>query len=418
MRKPTLIFCDLFILKERIMNSEMNNTFSDPEIKKIQIGPHNIRVFITGKQHTASGIPTVVFENGLGQSIEHWGSLLTKVGEFAPVIAYDRPGIGGSKESEFTPSPANVTSLLKNILEHIDAEPPYILVGFSLGGPYVRMYAATYQDDVAGVVYIDPADFTHTEQNFLEVFEEIGSGPEGLEEYWNIYNSLMQESHHGQAYLEWVQLFALFNGNFTKFNKQAPPISVPQVILCSTKEQIPLGEYSFDFDAFAKLDTQHMSIRLMEWVTSLDEGYFVATPSSPHKIHSDDQELVVWAIKRVMFPDPSNLLIEVILEKDEKDFINEYHQLKSVYPTERFGEYFLNHLGYRLLYGNKPQKALSVFKLNVAEFPEASNPYDSLGECYIVLGNNELAIKNYSRSLELDPNNKNAKHKIQELQNK
>jgi cytochrome c-type biogenesis protein CcmH/NrfG len=43
--------------------------------------------------------------------------------------------------------------------------------------------------------------------------------------------------------------------------------------------------------------------------------------------------------------------------------------------------------------------------LNVEAYPEAFNPYDSLGEAYMVNGDKELAIKNYAKSLELNPNN-------------
>ena len=396
--------------------TDNSNTLLEPEIKMLTLGQHKINVFIAGKQHINTGIPLVVFENGLGSSIKDWGSLLTKVGDFAPVFAYDRPGIGDSRESEYEPSPANVVSLLHEILGLVDVMAPYILVGFSLGGPYVRMYAGKYQDEIAGVVYIDPMDFTQTKENQLEVFEGIGCGSEALHEYDEILKAFMNEIQHGQSLREWGQAKDLLDDGFSEFRKQALPFSGPQVILCSTKEPLPLGEYSFDFAAWAKLSTQHQITRLMKWVTSLDEGSFVATPSSPHKIHSDDPELVVWAIKRVMFPDPSKQLIEVLFEKDEKNFINEYYQLKSVYPAERFEGDLLNDLGYKLLYGDEPQKALSVFKLYITEFPEASNPYDSLGECYMVLGNNELAIKNYSRSLELDHNNKNAENKIKELQ--
>ncbi|MCK4226548.1 tetratricopeptide repeat protein [candidate division WOR-3 bacterium] len=49
-----------------------------------------------------------------------------------------------------------------------------------------------------------------------------------------------------------------------------------------------------------------------------------------------------------------------------------------------------------------------MFKLNVALFPDFFNVYDSLGEAYMVAGEKELAIKNYKKSLELNPNNADA----------
>jgi tetratricopeptide (TPR) repeat protein len=81
-------------------------------------------------------------------------------------------------------------------------------------------------------------------------------------------------------------------------------------------------------------------------------------------------------------------------------------------------EYELNSLGYEFLFDNKVNEAIKVFKLNVDLFPESSNVYDSLGEAYMKSGQKELAIKNYEKSLKLDPNNKNAEKMLNELSKK
>jgi len=64
----------------------------------------------------------------------------------------------------------------------------------------------------------------------------------------------------------------------------------------------------------------------------------------------------------------------------------------------------LNQLGYQLLRTNKTKEAIEIFKLNVEAYPQSANAYDSLGEGYMVAGNNEQAIVNYKKSLELNPN--------------
>ena len=56
--------------------------------------------------------------------------------------------------------------------------------------------------------------------------------------------------------------------------------------------------------------------------------------------------------------------------------------------------------------------------MNTEDFPNSSNAYDSLGEAYMDNGNKELAIKNYKRSLELNPNNVDAIEMIKRLQNR
>ena len=84
------------------------------------------------------------------------------------------------------------------------------------------------------------------------------------------------------------------------------------------------------------------------------------------------------------------------------------------------GDYYIdeaviNSLGYYLLSRERVDDAVEMFKLNVEAFPESANVYDSLGEAYAARGDTELAIANYRKSLELNPQNENAEEKLREL---
>ena len=93
-----------------------------------------------------------------------------------------------------------------------------------------------------------------------------------------------------------------------------------------------------------------------------------------------------------------------------------YNQLKNeMFERYKFDETQLNILGYKYLGEEKNDIALQLFKLNVASFPNASNPYDSLGEAYLKQGDSALAITNYTKSLELNPANDNAKETLVKL---
>ncbi|MBC8184744.1 tetratricopeptide repeat protein [candidate division KSB1 bacterium] len=70
---------------------------------------------------------------------------------------------------------------------------------------------------------------------------------------------------------------------------------------------------------------------------------------------------------------------------------------------------------YYLIGAGKINEAIEIFKLNVIEFPESANVYDSLGEAFMKNGDNKLAIKNYEESLKLNPNNENAIKMLKEL---
>jgi CubicO group peptidase (beta-lactamase class C family) len=94
--------------------------------------------------------------------------------------------------------------------------------------------------------------------------------------------------------------------------------------------------------------------------------------------------------------------------------------LKKYQDTKNSADYYLdegemNQLGYDYLNENKLQAAIDVFKMNVEAFPNSGNCYDSLGEAFLKNGDKELAIKNYKRSVELDPRNENGKKVLAEL---
>ena len=82
-----------------------------------------------------------------------------------------------------------------------------------------------------------------------------------------------------------------------------------------------------------------------------------------------------------------------------------------------FDERELNSLGYKFLQDRKLNDAIELFKLNTITYPESWNTYDSLGEAYLKNGQNELAIENYKRSLELNPNNTNALEILKTINN-
>ena len=90
--------------------------------------------------------------------------------------------------------------------------------------------------------------------------------------------------------------------------------------------------------------------------------------------------------------------------------MDQYRELATRYKeTGRSTERDLNRLGYRLLAKGKQQDAIAVFELNVREHPKSFNVYDSLGDAYLRAGNRVAGLKNYERSVELNPENEYAK---------
>jgi CubicO group peptidase (beta-lactamase class C family) len=111
--------------------------------------------------------------------------------------------------------------------------------------------------------------------------------------------------------------------------------------------------------------------------------------------------------------------LELLLTGKTAEAIEAYRKLKRSAPyDEVVNENRLNGLGYNLLYGqNRKADAIEVFRLNVELYPQSSNTYDSLGEAYMESGNKEEAIRNYKKSLELNPANANAVERLKKLEN-
>jgi CubicO group peptidase (beta-lactamase class C family) len=111
-------------------------------------------------------------------------------------------------------------------------------------------------------------------------------------------------------------------------------------------------------------------------------------------------------------------LYRTIIEKGADEFIKQYRDLKAEQSANYdFSESELNTLGYELIRMNKIKEAVEVLKLNVEAFPRSANTYDSLGEAYMLNGNTDLAVKNYKKSLELNPKNDNAQKMLKRLEN-
>lgn len=102
------------------------------------------------------------------------------------------------------------------------------------------------------------------------------------------------------------------------------------------------------------------------------------------------------------------------LKLDMEDFINPENDILAKvenhykYLSEKFGtamapnEAFVNDLGYNLMSQKQFQKAEQMFQLNVRNYPESFNVYDSLGDLYVAIGDKEKAAKNYKTSLALN----------------
>jgi dienelactone hydrolase len=81
----------------------------------------------------------------------------------------------------------------------------------------------------------------------------------------------------------------------------------------------------------------------------------------------------------------------------------------------KLGEGELIKWGYQLLQADKTRESIGIFKIATTDYPKSGNAFDSLAEAYQKAGDKPLAIKNYERSLELEPTNTNAVEHLKSL---
>lgn len=107
--------------------------------------------------------PAVVLQAGLGDDKSVWAAVAEDLAKDQTVFAYDRPGHGGNPASETPRDPCTIAAELRVMLRSAGLQPPYVLVGHSLGGLYQYVYARLYPADVAGLVLLDPTHPKHWE---------------------------------------------------------------------------------------------------------------------------------------------------------------------------------------------------------------------------------------------------------------
>jgi len=121
-----------------------------PPGQMVDVGGYKLHIQCMG-----TGSPTVVLDAGLGGTSLDWSLVQAEIGQTTRVCAYDRAGMGWSESGPEPRTPERIARELHTLLTNAGIEGPYVLVGHSLAGKNVRMFALLYPDQVAGMVLID-----------------------------------------------------------------------------------------------------------------------------------------------------------------------------------------------------------------------------------------------------------------------
>lgn len=369
-----------------------------------QMAPLQERMVDIGgtKLHMAaggSGTVTVVFESGLGETAQAWVRIAPQVAQFARVVAYDRASLGQSEESSAPRTFARMAEDLHRLLAAAGIPGPYVLVGHSLGGGIVRTYAATYTNEVAGLVLVDPFTTAIWKKDPERVARE---------------RAAMQAAMRSAP----VGVRREFEATDAASERGFPELPAPRVapgtavaLLIARQGRPPQWE-------------QSVLEEYLPLVIGSPDGALMLLPSSGHHIQFDQPETVLNAIRRAVFPDAINVIARTIATAGIDAGVQKARAIKQGYPPEFFPEPALNTAGYLQLYHegwrpsgiNNPRNAIALFGLNAEFYPQSANVYDSLAEAYEVAGDRAAALTNYRKSLALDPHNSNAARRIKALE--
>ena len=228
------------------------------------------RMFLNCSGHARG--PTIILEAGSGDSSEVWGAVQKQVEQFAHVCSYDRLGFGKSEKLAVAHTADEIVDDLHRLFQVARVPPPYVMVGHSIGGIYVRKYAARYPAEVTGLVLLDSA---HEEQ-----FARVSRiSPEWAQRIHDRFPAEEQRS-----------------GGFLPANESlAWHFDKPLVVI--EHGQIPPSAAS---DPMAKQSEVVFHLLQKDLADRSKYGQLREAKKSGHYIQRDEPELVIQSIKDVI----------------------------------------------------------------------------------------------------------------------
>jgi pimeloyl-ACP methyl ester carboxylesterase len=269
--------------------------------KLVTINGSNYRVYLKGFENRAENSPAIIFESGMGSELGNWDTVIDEISSFAPVFAYDRAGIGKSDQTFEMPTPKLVSENLQSILKTLQIDPPYILVGHSLGGVYIRSFAGYYPDEIAALVFIDPADFTETKQDWNAIFKAMDVPERKIDEmlYTRLYSPAKVDSVNFGPWSEGQVLRELRRTDFASLTELPLP-SVPIYFFVGGKFEVPVDRRSKDFDQEAFFHIKNHS-NMERWkklsYSTGQPGALIYLIHAGHYIHRDDPQAIIFNLR-------------------------------------------------------------------------------------------------------------------------
>jgi pimeloyl-ACP methyl ester carboxylesterase len=241
----------------------------------INVGDRNIFLRCIG-----SGQTTVILEAGYGDDGTIWAPVQIQAAEFVRICSYDRAGLSRSDEPDHYPrTGAEVVADLHTALMNADVKPPYLLVGHSYGALFSRLFAATYPDEVVGMLFLDPWP-----EDYDAKLRSLVTGQQ-----WTEYESRLASDPDNEV--------IDFPATYDEIRAAGPLPDVPLLIL--SHGQAPTAACCPSGWPIAEQEQLWQELeKNMANLTA--QGQERTVPDSGHMIHQARPELVVAAIEELV----------------------------------------------------------------------------------------------------------------------
>jgi len=126
-----------------------------PSPRVIDVDGRPMRVWVAGTDRRKPSEPAIILEAGAGEGLDNWKPVFAQIAAIAPVVAYDRRGMGQSAPDSEKQTLRRVAQSLHALLQTVNVLPPYLLVGHSWGGLLTRAYIDQYPREVTGLLLLE-----------------------------------------------------------------------------------------------------------------------------------------------------------------------------------------------------------------------------------------------------------------------
>lgn len=276
-----------------------------PEVdtKMVDVNGLATRYHAANLDKRAEGAPVVIFINGGGgPPLELWGKVFDGLGSDIPRFAYDRPGAGKTAPIEGKLTPERANAHLAALLKELKIGPPYVLVGWSWGGPLALDFASRNPGTVVGNVILDPTVLGRGPEDERERLLRLGAKKEDIDAAEAKSKKGQEEGFARMPPGIRSELEAISESIETGFDPPYP--RVPTTILLAAKLMpgFTRGELPPGVDESAYYREERASARQFLEARLKDAPASVVRmlPESGHTVSMDAPEAVVEEIKRVL----------------------------------------------------------------------------------------------------------------------